>query len=101
MTKQSDKKFYVYLMMSSNNRVIYIGVTNSLIRRVYEHRNKLTKGFTNKYNVNKLVYFEQYDYAYEAISREKQLKAGSRKKKFELIKKDNQDFIDLYDQVIE
>jgi len=81
--------------------LIYIGVTNNLIHRIYEHKSKLAKGFTKKYNVNKLVYFEQYDDAYETISREKQLRAGTRKKKLKLINKDNQNFSDLYDQIIE
>jgi len=81
--------------------LIYIGVTNNLIHRIYEHKSKPAKGFTKKYNVNKLVYFEQYDDAYETISREKQLRAGTRKKKLKLINKDNQNFSDLYDQIIE
>jgi len=72
--------------------VIYIGVTNDLIKRVFEHKNKSIAGFTKKYNVNKLVHFEKYDDPLSAITREKQLKAGSRKKKLELVMKDNPAF---------
>ncbi|MDX9893747.1 MAG: GIY-YIG nuclease family protein [Patescibacteria group bacterium] len=74
-------KFYAYILTNKTNQVLYIGVTNNLKRRIYEHQNKLNPGFTKKYNVNKLIYFEQYPSAHEAISREKQLKGGSRQKK--------------------
>jgi putative endonuclease len=69
------------------------------MKRAYEHKNKLTKGFTNFYNINKLVYYEIYEDSYNAISREKQIKAGSRKKKIELIAKLNPDWKDLYDSL--
>lgn len=88
-------------MMSPNNRVIYIGVTNDLIKRVYQHRNKLTEGFTKKYNVCKLVYWEEFLDVRDAIEREKRIKAGSRQKKLDLIIKNNPRFIDLYDSMIE
>lgn len=94
-----DKQYYVYLMTNERNNVIYTGITNNLLRRVYEHKNKLIKSFTNKYNVNKLVYYEEYDSSIDAISREKQIKAGSRKKKIELIKKINSNFRDLLSNV--
>lgn len=81
--------------MNKLNTVVYIGVTCDLIRRVYEHKNKLTKGFTSKYNISKLVYYEMYYNVIDAISREKQVKGGSRKKKIDLIKKDNPKFVDL------
>jgi putative endonuclease len=81
--------------------VIYAGVTSNLIKRIFEHRNKLVEGFTKKYNVVKLVYFEQYDSPQTAIAREKQIKAGSRKKKIELISKSNENFEDLYSEIIE
>lgn len=71
-------------------------MTNSLMRRVWEHKAKLIEGFTKKYNVDKLVYFESFDNARDAIKREKQIKAGSRKKKIELINKLNPDWKDLY-----
>lgn len=91
--KQSNmKSYYVYLMTNKTNMVIYIGVTNDLIKRVFEHKNKSIAGFTKKYNVNKLVHFEKYDDPLSAITREKQLKAGSRKKKLELVMKDNPAF---------
>ena len=85
--------------MNKNNSVIYTGVTNNLVRRVYEHKNKLHKGFTSKYNVNKLVYYEVYNSPMQAIIREKQIKAGSRHKKINLIIRDNPDFKDLYEEI--
>ena len=75
-----DNQYFVYLLTNKNNTVIYTGVTNDLKRRVYEHKEKLIDGFTKKYNVNKLVYFETANDINSAISREKQIKAGSRKK---------------------
>ena len=74
---------------------MYTGITNNLDRRIYEHKNKLLKGFTSKYNINKLVYYEVYDNVTDAISREKQIKAGSRQKKIDLIKNENFGFRDL------
>lgn len=74
-------------MMSLANTIICAGITNDLIRRVHENKNSLVDGFTKKYNVIKLVYFEEYKTALEAIAREKQIKGGSRKKKVDLIKK--------------
>lgn len=75
---------------------MYTGITNDLKRRVYEHKNKLIEGFTKKYNVNKLVYFEMFDDIYYAIMREKQIKGGSRQKKIDLINGLNKKWIDLY-----
>jgi len=66
-----DKQYYIYIMTNKSNRVLYTGVTNDLKRRVYEHRNKLVEGFTKKYNVVKLVYYEIFENSYSAISREK------------------------------
>ena len=86
-------------MTNKNNTVIYTGVTNDLNRRVYEHKEKLVYGFTKKYNVNKLVYFESTNDIYSAIQREKQIKAGSRKKKIELINSINPEWKDLYDDI--
>ena len=83
------------MMSNFSNTVIYIGVTNNLDRRAYEHRNKLITGFTEKYHVNKLVYFEECGRAEDAIAREKQLKAGSRKKKVSLIESLNPNWDDL------
>ena len=89
------KNYYVYIMTNKGNSVLYTDVTNHLERRIDEHKNKVIKGFSEKYNINKLVYFEQYDSAYDAISREKQIKSGSREKKIALIEKDNPDWQDL------
>jgi len=72
--------------------VFYTGVTNDLFRRIYEHKEKIIKGFTQKYNLSKLIYYEVYDDIELALNREKQIKAGSRKKKIELIKNLNPDF---------
>jgi len=79
--------------------VIYTGVTSGLKKRVYEHKEKLADGFTKKYNVNKLVYYEIFDDIKDAILREKQIKAGSRAKKLDLIKSVNPEFSDLYDEI--
>ncbi|MBI4432196.1 MAG: GIY-YIG nuclease family protein [Candidatus Omnitrophica bacterium] len=89
------KNYYVYMMMNPGDTVIYTGVTNDLPKRVYEHKNKLVEGFTSKYNVTKLVYYEMFNDAYNAISREKQIKAGSRRKKLELIESFNSEYKDL------
>ncbi|OGQ04690.1 MAG: excinuclease ABC subunit C [Deltaproteobacteria bacterium RIFCSPLOWO2_01_44_7] len=83
-------------MTNKDNRVLYTGVTNDLVRRVYEHKNKLINGFTSKYNLKKLVYYEIFDDVKYAISREKQIKAGSRQKKIGLIEKMNSSWDDLY-----
>ena len=87
--------YYVYILTNKTNSVIYIGITNNLLHRLYEHKNKLLKGFTKKYNVNKLVYFEQTSDINEAIKREKILKKWNREWKIELIKKQNPEFKDL------
>ena len=91
------KKGYVYILSNQNGAVLYIGVTSNLLRRVYEHRNHLVKGFTDKYNVTKVLYYEGYDLVEDAIRREKQLKGWRREKKIDLIKTLNPDFADLYD----
>jgi putative endonuclease len=80
------------------NTVLYTGVTNDLERRVYEHKNKLVKGFSAKYNITKLVYYEVFKDIREAILREKQIKGGSRRKKIELIKNINPQFDDLAEE---
>ena len=89
--------YYVYIMTNKMNTVLYTGVTNDLMRRVYEHKNKLDiKSFTARYNVNKFVYYETTNSIQSAIEREKQIKAGSRKKKEDLINEFNPDWKDLY-----
>ena len=90
-------QYYVYIMTNVKNNVLYTGVTNDIHRRVLEHKNKLVKGFTRKYHITKLVYYEIYDNIEFAIAREKQIKGGSRQKKIELIQSMNPDFKDLYD----
>jgi putative endonuclease len=91
-----DKHYYIYIMTNKRNTVLYTGVTNNLIRRVYEHKQKLVDGFTKKYNITKLVYYEMFDNIENAISREKQIKGGSRQKKIELINNLNRKWRDLY-----
>ena len=91
-----DKVFYVYILASKRNGTLYIGVTSNLLKRIYEHKLKMVEGFTKKYDVNKLVYFEQHNTANTAISREKKLKNWRRKWKLGLIKKSNPDWKDLY-----
>jgi putative endonuclease len=94
-----NKQFYVYIMTNNRNTVLYVGVTNDLIRRVYEHREKLADGFTRKYNIIKLVYYEIFEDIENAILREKQIKAGSRQKKVQLINGINREWRDLYDEL--
>jgi len=96
----NTKQYYVYMMTNYTNSVIYTGVTQNIIRRTYEHKNKIIKGFTSKYNINKLVYFEIFTEIQYAINREKQIKAGSRKNKINLIIKKNPEFKDLYEELI-
>jgi putative endonuclease len=93
------KQYYVYIMTNSRNTVLYVGVTNNLIKRVYEHKAKLVDGFTKKYNIVKLVYYEIFEDIENAILREKQLKTGSRQKKNTLIDSTNREWRDLYDEL--
>ncbi len=86
-------------MTNKNNTALYTGVTNNLIRRVYEHKEKMISGFTEKYNITKLVYYEVFEDAYNAISREKQIKGGSRQKKIALINSINKEWKDLYEEL--
>ena len=95
-----ERQSFIYIMTNASNEVFYIGVTGNIIRRVYEHKNKLIDGFTKRYNLTKLVYYEMFDDITNAITREKQLKGGSRKKKIELIKAFNPKWEDLYEKII-
>lgn len=88
--------YFVYILTNKNNNVLYTGVTNDLKRRIYEHKEKLIDGFTKKYNVNKLVYYETCNDVNGAIFREKQIKSGSRRKKIELIQSMNKQWNDLF-----
>ena len=89
------KQYYIYIITNHSNAVLYTGMTNNLSRRVHEHKNKMIEGFTKKYNLIKLVYFEDSIDAYSAIAREKQIKAGPRKKKIALINSLNPEWKDL------
>ena len=88
------RDFYVYIL-SNKKGTLYIGVTNDLERRIYEHKNKLTPGFSSKYDCHKLVYYEEYSNIWEAITREKQIKKWNRSKKENLINTLNSDWVDL------
>jgi putative endonuclease len=92
----SARSFYLYILASRIGGTLYIGVTNDLVRRVAEHRMELVDGFTKKYDVHRLVYFEQFDDIENAIKREKRLKKWTRAWKISLIEKDNPNWIDLY-----
>ena len=94
------KHGYIYIMSNKKDGTLYIGVTSDLIKRVYEHKNSFVDSFTKKYNLKTLVYYEVYEDIEEAIKREKQLKAGNRKKKLELINSMNENWNDLYGSLI-
>lgn len=94
-----DRRFYINMLTNFKNTVIYTGVTNDLMRRVFEHRMKLQNGFTKRYNVTKLVYYEEFVDVKNALAREKQIKGGSRRKKVELIDKFNPEWRDLFEEL--
>lgn len=91
-----NEKYEVYIITNKKNTTSYVGVTNNLVRRIYEHKNHFIKSFSQKYNLDKLVYYELFDNPQNAITREKQLKAGTRKRKIELISAFNKNWLDLY-----
>jgi putative endonuclease len=91
--------YYVYLLASGKHGTLYIGVTNDLVRRVYEHKNKVIRGFTARYEVTKLVWYEAYDDPANAITREKELKKWRRDWKIRLIEENNPDWSDLYPSI--
>jgi putative endonuclease len=93
------EEFYVYILSSNRNGTLYFGVTSNLIKRVWEHKNKFIEGFTRKYNIDKLVYYEQYRDAQNAIKREKRIKKYNRTWKLELIEKSNPEWKDLYNEI--
>jgi len=95
-----ERLFFVYIMTNQHHAVLYTGMTSDLARRVHEHRTKAVAGFTGRYNVDKLVFYEAAADANAAIGREKQIKAGSRKKKVALIDAMNPMWRDLYDDVV-
>ncbi len=94
------KSYYVYILASKKDGVLYIGVTGDLIKRVWQHKNNLVEGFTKKYFVHKLVYYEEASDVESAILREGQLKRWKRDWKIKLIKKDNPNWEDLYQKII-
>jgi len=94
------KPGYIYILTNKNNTVLYTGVTSNLPKRIFEHKNHLLDGFSKKYNLDKLVYYEVFQDISTAILREKQIKAGSRKKKEELINSLNQSWSDLADNLL-
>ena len=93
------RSYYVYILASRIGGTLYIGVTNDLVRRVYEHKSGVAEGFTKDYDVNRLVYFECFDEVEAAIQREKRLKKWPRAWKIALIEKENPDWIDLYPEI--
>jgi putative endonuclease len=94
------KRYYVYILASGVHGTLYIGITNNLLRRIYEHKNKQNDGFTAKYNITKLVYFEVWDGVGRAITREKQLKFWKRSWKLKLINDFNPEWRDLYNDIV-
>ncbi|MCP4355341.1 MAG: GIY-YIG nuclease family protein [Proteobacteria bacterium] len=98
--KVFDKTYCVYMLTNKVNTVLYTGVTNNLVKRVYQHKNKLVEDFTKRYNVDKLVYYEVFNSIENAIIREKQIKAGSKNKKLTLINAKNPKMLDLYETII-
>lgn len=95
-----QKQSFVYILFNKSDGVLYTGITSDLVKRVFEHKSKVIKGFTQKYNVDKLGYYEVFEDIEQAILREKQIKAGSRKKKIELIESINPEWRDLYEDIL-
>ena len=93
------KQYWIYILTNRRNTVLYTGITSELLRRVYQHREKLLPGFTSRYNVSKLVYYECTEDPSSAIAREKQIKAGSRRKKITLVTGFNPQWRDLFDDL--
>ena len=91
-----SQRYFIYIITNKTNTTLYTGMTNNLIKRIWEHKQKKVNGFSKKYNLTKLVYYELFEAPIEAIQREKQIKAGSRKKKERLIYSINPEYNDLY-----
>ena len=94
-----EKQYYVYILASHKNGTLYVGVSSDLVRRIWEHKNKAVKGFTSKYGVDRLVYYEIFDDTENAIKREKRLKEYKRQWKIDLIEKKNLEWEDLYEAI--
>ena len=97
---KTQKRYCVYIITNSLNTVLYTGVTGNLVARMYQHKNKSVSSFSSRYNLNKLVYDEVYEDVQSAITREKQIKAGNRQKKINLVKSFNSEWKDLYGTII-
>ena len=95
-----EQPFYIYLMSNPDRTVLYTGVTRNLMKRVWQHKEKVVDGFTKKYNVTDLVYYEIFDSPLEAIEREKQIKSWSRKRKNQMVEAENSSLKDLYDEIV-
>jgi putative endonuclease len=95
------KQYYVYILCSKRNGTLYTSITSDIIKRIYEHKNNLIEGFSQKYNVHRIVWYEIHETADAAISREKQIKVWKRQWKLRLIEKDNPEWNDLYDNICE
>ena len=93
------KRYYIYILASKKNGTLYIGITSDLVKRIYEHKNNFIEGFTKKYNIHRLVYYEEFVDVIQAIIREKRLKKWNRQWKIELIEKVNSDWGDLYSEI--
>lgn len=97
--KRGSMSHYVYILASKKNGTLYIGVTTGLKKRVWQHKEKIIEGFTRKYKIDTLVYYEIYDDYWDAANREKRMKKWNRDWKIELIRKENPDWLDLYDKL--
>ena len=94
------KKGYVYILANEKNGTLYVGVTSNLVKRIWQHKNKFVEGFSKRYDLDKLVYYEVFDNIENAIEREKKLKNWHRQWKINLINQYNSDWVDLYDNII-
>jgi len=92
--------YYVYLLASRKHGTLYVGVTNNLVRRIYQHKTHAARGFSSRYNVHLLVWFESYDDPINAIAREKEIKKWRREWKVNLIEQSNPEWIDLYESIL-
>lgn len=95
------KQYFVYILTNKENNVLYTGITSDLVKRLYQHKNKLADGFTKKYNIDKFVYYEILQYPQNAINREKSIKNLTRRKKIVMIESMNPEWKDLYDVILE